>query len=56
MIISLNFNDRVYPNLVRIFYSNMEISATRLDTIITHVEGVPIEFDVKDKQHPVNEF
>ena len=32
---AIDFDDRVYPNLVRVFYSNMEISATRLDRIVT---------------------
>ncbi|KAH9791791.1 homogentisate geranylgeranyltransferase [Citrus sinensis] len=44
---AIDFDDRVYPNLVRVFYSNMEISATRLDKIVTQVGGVPIEFDVE---------
>ena len=37
----------IYPNLVQVFYSNMELSETQLDKIITHVGGVPIEFDVE---------
>lgn len=45
---AIDFDDRVYPNLVHVFYLNMEISATRLDRIVTHVGGAPIEFDVKD--------
>ena len=44
---AIDFDDRVYPNLVQVFYSNMEISAIRLDRIITHVGGVHIEFDVR---------
>ncbi|KAH9699242.1 hypothetical protein KPL71_024267 [Citrus sinensis] len=45
---AINFDKRVYYNLVRVFYSNMEISATRLDRIVTHVGGVSIEFDVEE--------
>ena len=45
---TIDFDDRVYPNLVCVFYSNMEISATRLDRIVTQVGGVPIEFDDED--------
>ncbi|KAH9769987.1 Integrase catalytic domain-containing protein [Citrus sinensis] len=45
---AIDFDDRVYLNLVRVFYSNMEISATRLDRIVTQVGGVPIEFDDED--------
>lgn len=45
---TLDFDERVYPNLVRVFYSNMEIYVERMGQIITHVRGVPIEFDVKD--------
>ena len=42
---SIDFDDRVYPNLVRVFYSNMEISAIRLNIIVTQISGVLIEFD-----------
>lgn len=45
---ALNLDHQVYPNLVRVFYSNMKISANRLDQIITYVGGVLIEFDVED--------
>ena len=45
---ALDLHERVYTNLVRVFYLNIEISANRLDRIITHVGGVPIEFDVED--------
>ena len=45
---AIDFDGRVYPNLVRVFYSNMEISATRLDRIVTQIGGVPIEFDDED--------
>lgn len=42
-----DLNDRVYLNLVRFFYSNMEIFETRLERILTQVGGVLIEFDVE---------
>ncbi|KAH9781517.1 hypothetical protein KPL71_008504 [Citrus sinensis] len=45
---AIDFDDRVYPNLVRVFYLNMEISAIRLNRIVTQVGGVPIEFDDAD--------
>ena len=45
---AINFDKRVYHNLVRVFYSNMEIFATRLNRIVTHVGGVSIEFDVEE--------
>ena len=32
---AIDFDDQVYPNLVRVFYSNMKISETRLDKIVT---------------------
>ncbi|KAH9669926.1 hypothetical protein KPL70_021986 [Citrus sinensis] len=41
-------DDRVYPNLVRVFYSNMKISDTRPNKIVTQVSRVPIEFDDAD--------
>ena len=44
----IDFDDRVYPNLVRVFYSNMEISDTRPNRIVTQVGRVPIEFDDAD--------
>ena len=45
---AIDFDDQVYPNLVRVFYSNMEISTTRLDRIVTQVSGVDIECDAED--------
>ncbi|KAH9696893.1 hypothetical protein KPL71_023375 [Citrus sinensis] len=45
---AIDFDDRVYPNLVRVFYSNMKISATRLDWIVTQVGGVHIEINDED--------
>ena len=44
---AIDFDDKVYPNLVGVFYSNMELSETRLDKIVSHIGGVPIEFDVE---------
>ena len=45
---NIDFDDIVYLNLVCVFYSNMEISATRPDRIVTQVGGVSIEFDDDD--------
>lgn len=45
---AIDLDDRVYPNLVRVFYSNMEISDTRPNRIVTQVGRVPIEFDDAD--------
>ncbi|KAH9686494.1 hypothetical protein KPL70_014367 [Citrus sinensis] len=45
---AIDLDDRVYPNLVRVFYSNMEISDTRPNRIVTQVGRVSIEFDVVD--------
>ena len=36
------------PNLISVFYSNMKISATRLDMIVTQVGDAPIEFNDED--------
>ena len=33
--LAIDFDDRVYPNLVRVFYLNIKIFATRLDRIVT---------------------
>ena len=45
---AIDFNDRVYPNLMQVFYSNMEISNTHPNRIVTQVGRVPIEFDDAD--------
>ena len=44
----LNLEEKVHPNLVRIFYSNIELSTNRLDQIVTYVGGIPIEFIMED--------
>lgn len=44
----LTLEENVYPNLIKVFYSNMDISASHQDRILTNVYGVPIEFDVRD--------
>lgn len=36
------------PNLVKVFYSNMDISASKNDRVITNVFNVPTEFDMGD--------
>ncbi|KAH9697929.1 hypothetical protein KPL71_023812 [Citrus sinensis] len=45
---ALNIEEKVYPNLVRNFYSNMDLSATRLDKLVTYVGGLHVEFTVED--------
>ena len=42
---ALGIEERIFENLVRVFYCNMEISANRKDRVVTHVGGVRIEFD-----------
>lgn len=44
----MSIEENVYPNLVKVFYSNTELSATRLDRIVTNIGGIPIQFDIKD--------
>ena len=43
---ALGIEERVYENLVKVFYCNMEISVNRKDKVVTHVGGVRIEFDI----------
>lgn len=38
----------MYPNLVKVFYYNMDISASHQNFILTNIYGVPIVFDVCD--------
>lgn len=45
---ALSIEERVYPNLVRGFYLNIELSAIKLDRIITNHGGVPIKFNIED--------
>ena len=42
---ALTINENVYPNLVKVFYSNMDTSAEKENRVITNVRGVVIEFD-----------
>ncbi|KAH9780838.1 hypothetical protein KPL71_008242 [Citrus sinensis] len=42
---ALVFEENVYPDLVKVFYSNMDCSAEKENRIITTVGGVSIEFD-----------
>ena len=37
---ALGIEERVYENLVRVFYFNMELSFTQNDRVMTHVGGV----------------
>lgn len=39
---ALSIEEKVYQNLVRIFYSNMELSAIKFDRLVTNVGGVLI--------------
>ena len=38
--------ENVYPDLVKVFYSNMDVSEENKTRVITNVEGVKIDFDV----------
>lgn len=40
---ALSIKERVSPNLLRVFYLNIELSATSQGRIITNVAKVPIE-------------
>ena len=40
------FEENVYPDLVKVFYSNMDVSAENKTRVITNVRGVMIDFDV----------
>ena len=45
---ALNIAENAYPNLVKVFFSNMDISTEKQNRVITSVAGIPIEFDVAD--------
>ena len=38
--------ENLYPDLVKVFYSNMDVSAENKTRVITNVGGVMIDFDV----------
>ena len=40
--------ENVYPNLVKVFYSNMDTSEEKKTRVITNVGGVLIDFDVSE--------
>ncbi|KAK9195176.1 hypothetical protein WN943_003295 [Citrus x changshan-huyou] len=40
--------ENVYPDLVKVFYSNMDISEEKKNRVITNVGGVLIDFDVSE--------
>ncbi|KDO38697.1 hypothetical protein CISIN_1g042182mg [Citrus sinensis] len=42
---ALTINENVYPDLVKVFYSNMDTSAEKENRVITNVGRVLIEFD-----------
>ena len=46
--VALSIDENVYENLVRVFYSNMDLSATRQIKILTFVDGGRIKFDEVD--------
>ncbi|KAH9763962.1 Integrase catalytic domain-containing protein [Citrus sinensis] len=45
---ALLIEENVYPDLVKVFYSNMDCSAEKENRVITKVGGVLIEFDDSD--------
>ncbi|KAH9763753.1 hypothetical protein KPL70_001275 [Citrus sinensis] len=45
---ALLFEENVYPDLVKVFYSNMDCSAEKENLVITTIGGVLIEFDDSD--------
>ncbi|KAK9185082.1 hypothetical protein WN943_025435 [Citrus x changshan-huyou] len=45
---ALVVEENVYPDLVRVFYSNMDCSAEKENRVITTIGGVLIEFDDSD--------
>ncbi|KAH9783348.1 Integrase catalytic domain-containing protein [Citrus sinensis] len=45
---ALLIEENVYPDLVKVFYSNMDCSAEKENRVITTVGGVLIEFDDSD--------
>ncbi|KAH9754083.1 hypothetical protein KPL71_015319 [Citrus sinensis] len=45
---ALLIEENVYPDLVKVFYSNMDCSAEKQNRVITTVGGVLIEFDDSD--------
>ena len=42
---ALSIEEPIYENLVRVFYSNIELSSTRLVELYTYVEGIRIVFN-----------
>ena len=42
---ALTINENVYPDLVKVFYSNMDTLAKKMNRVITNVGRVLIEFD-----------
>lgn len=44
----LVLKQRVYPNLVWVFFSNMLIFSQSPNRIVTSVRRIPIEFDARD--------
>lgn len=46
--ISLIVNEDVYPNLVKVFYSNMALSISSENQVIANIYRIPIKFNVLD--------
>ena len=42
---ALSLEEPIYENLVRVFYSNMELSSTRRVELYTYVGGILIAFN-----------
>ena len=47
-IIALVIEENVYPDMVKVFYSNLDTLAEKENRVITNVGGVLIEFDVTE--------
>ena len=45
---ALVIKENVYPNLVKVFYLNMDIFEEKKNRVITNVGGVLIDFDVSE--------
>ena len=45
---ALMIEENVYPNLVKVFYSNMDISEEKQNRVIINIGGVLIDFDVSE--------
>lgn len=48
LVYAKSVDEHMYPNLVRVFYSNINLSTSRENKKITNVYRIPIEFDVSN--------